>query len=336
VLDVPEGVGEVPGVASTRLQQLQTVAVAQAVKTRKVFWRVGHALARTTLGAATRRSDKILTKMMTHGTRYFIFMVLFQVFPICYAGSRLDSAGTKSCNQPVGVYLTGVLAISSIRIFVAFFVRRRMDNRNWTGQSFGEALGSIWNMQDEEDQNQTTTDGCVEGVKLNTMIFVVNFFDMLWWFFGFVTMCVNDPAVCAERVTLDGWVLVVWQLFNVFGSSMMLDVGLPYFFLEWDPEVDSVSRSDKKSSGDRKRELKRLAERAQNKALREADRKSKKSSKPRVIKVGPAGGDSASQPEDSAWWMAESGMPPRQRDFSVGSSRGGKVAPAPKALTSDS
>mmetsp|Transcript_50030 Transcript_50030/g.93049 ORF Transcript_50030/g.93049 Transcript_50030/m.93049 type:complete len:420 (-) Transcript_50030:255-1514(-) len=315
----------------SRLRKLQTVAVAQAVVAGNSFSRFAVILQRTTLGIFLHRSDKILTKLMSHGTRYFMFLALSQVFPITYASNRLAPTLGKKCNQPIDAYINGTVLICTFRVIVAFYVRRRMDNRNWPNQTFGESLGTVWNLQSAEDQGQTSGDGCVEGIKLNVMIGVVNFSDMLWWFFGFILMCANDVLVCADRVTIDGWVLVVYQLFNVFGASMVLDIALPYFYLEWDPEVDSTSNNDKKkSSADRKREMRRLSERNKNRALREADKKNTRAGKPRVIQVGPAAGgvdSKANSRPEPAWFMSNSDVPPRQRDIAVT-----KVAPAPELL----
>jgi len=75
-------------------------------------------------------------------------------------------------------------------------------------------------------------DGFVSGMRLNYLIVFVVGSDIGFWFFGFITLCVSQSALCANRVTMDTVSLVCYQFFNIFMFSAYLDIIIPYFHLE--------------------------------------------------------------------------------------------------------
>jgi hypothetical protein len=75
-------------------------------------------------------------------------------------------------------------------------------------------------------------DGFVSGMRLNYLIVFVVGSDIGFWFFGFLTLCVSQSALCANRVTMDTVSLVCYQFFNIFIFSAYLDIIIPYFHLE--------------------------------------------------------------------------------------------------------
>mmetsp|Transcript_58287 Transcript_58287/g.132016 ORF Transcript_58287/g.132016 Transcript_58287/m.132016 type:complete len:210 (+) Transcript_58287:279-908(+) len=195
-------------------------------------------------------------------------------------------------------------------------------NRGWPGQEFGQALGQVWNFTEKQGMDR---DPCLGGRQLNVLIVLGVFVDVGWWFFGFFLVCLSERALCADRTTVDGGVLVGYQALSVFFLTMGLDLVLPYFNLEFDAEVDTLS--NKKSSSDLRREARRKTERARNARLRERDKARKVKVNARVISVK---GKSSSDQGADPWWMTPGAKAP-PNPHRVGQGAAGPAAKKKKA-----
>jgi hypothetical protein len=221
----------------------------------------------------------------------------------------------------------------------------RMSRRSWLGQSFGEGLGQIWNFQEHQG---FVEDPMLHGFRLNVLITVVVAGDIAFWIFGFITIIVSESSLCADKLTEDASIVLAYQFFNVFFFSAYLDIVMPYFNLEFDPDVDLMQAGVKNSSGDMKRKMKNAMEKKARDAKRLKERMRKRAGQPKVIQVAPSstsrgmttvvgeGGSSSVRGEggsidrggrgpskgtssgsegerpETAWWAAENGIPPRK------------------------
>jgi len=213
----------------SQFERLKTVAYIQIAKTRPKIYNFFKAIYKSSFAVILTRIDWWLEKNFSHKNRYFGFLVIFQLFPLIFFIFRAKPTIRRKCDEPLDTYIIGSGILCFIRIVLGYFVMRRIDSRDWVGQSFGEALGQIWNLVEKQGSVDTSL---LRGIRLNVAITIVVLTDMGFWLFGFITVCASISALCADRMTSDAVAVVVYQFFNIFFMSAYLDVVMPYFYLE--------------------------------------------------------------------------------------------------------
>ena len=84
-----------------------------------------------------------LTVHLSHAVRYLCASVLCQLFPLVYASAVYGANKARQCDRAVDRYILGTVYVSSGRCLISALKARRIMNRGWPGQEFGQALGQV-------------------------------------------------------------------------------------------------------------------------------------------------------------------------------------------------
>jgi hypothetical protein len=207
---------ELVGYAEPLGRELRTVAFARVADAKRGLGaasermrRLAAAIADSNAATMYYRVNKIITLCVPHTLRYLLLLLAYQIFPIAFGSHELPAISRRKCDYPLALYVSVTVDLALARLALGCFVAFRLFRRQWEYQSFGEALGTVWNFAPRQNFGDEYL--CAGG-RLNACIALATLADAAWWCFGAGVLHLSDPDLCARRVTSVTKALVGYQV----------------------------------------------------------------------------------------------------------------------------
>jgi len=185
--------------------------------------------------------DKVLNYCVPHWLRYFIYAGVWHVYPFWYGRVRSEALEGQ-CNEDLAPWIFVTHLLSGGRLFgITTLNAIRIHSRPWEDQNFGEAMGEL--CTEMTDGTHDPDPGFMRGYRLPFYVCVYHFCEVVnmfigWGFYDHIVIC--DKTI--EENALD---LLVYQLFNLFFMSPYVDFYWPWCYLEWQKDVDVITKFKK-------------------------------------------------------------------------------------------
>jgi len=176
-----------------------------------------------------------LLEITPHWVRYCVLSNAVQIFPIVVGLCQPQNL-RGSCNVPIDQYVLyqGVLALVRFTVITPLAAFRIM-NRAWPEQNFGEAMAELIQApcMDKEPS-------IMRGPRLVALMSLFHLAEATILFIGWDWF--STVGTCAKRIRESALAVLVYQTLVLLCLRPSLDYICPYFYLEWQEDVDVITR----------------------------------------------------------------------------------------------
>ena len=129
-----------------------------------------------------------------------------------------------------------------VRIFVICPMNCiRMYHRRWENQNFGEAMGELF--REMTDGTVDMDPVCTKGIRLNLIVVFFHFCETCWLWYGWHLY--DTIQVCDDTIMQAAESMLSYQMFNVMFFAVLVDFLWPWFYMEFQHDVDTITKFKK-------------------------------------------------------------------------------------------